>query len=283
MQKLLNIMSRLRDAKFGCPWDLKQTYKTIVPHTLEEAYEVAEVIEQNRLDDLPDELGDLLFQIVFYSQLAKEDNRFCFDDVVKAICDKLIRRHPHVFDKENNKIELDLNDPDAVDKQSLVWDALKAQERNNSSNKNNNIPSILDNLNSALPSLSAAQKIQRRVSNVGFDWPEIKGVIEKCYEELKEVEFEIEASDNDNKNRIEEEIGDLFFACVNLARHTSVDAEAALRKANTKFEKRFRKVEELLLQSGGLQYASLAAMDNAWNKVKERETKGNNNKLIRDK
>jgi len=245
--------------------------------------EVAEVIEQNRLDDLPDELGDLLFQIVFYSQLAKEQNRFCFDDVVDAICDKLIRRHPHVFNKEKNIIgAVDLSDPAAIEKQAITWDELKAQERNKYSKKNNHSESVLDNLSSALPSLSSAQKIQRRVSNVGFDWTEITGVIKKCHEELKEVEHEISALKNGTENHIEEEVGDLFFACVNLARHTGVDAEAALRKANTKFENRFRKVEVLLKQSGGLQKASLSEMDNAWNTVKEGEAKGNNNRLIRD-
>ncbi|MFV1981943.1 MAG: nucleoside triphosphate pyrophosphohydrolase [Thiohalomonadales bacterium] len=283
MKKLLDIMADLRDPESGCPWDIKQTYQTIVPHTLEEAYEVAEVIEQNRLDDLPDELGDLLFQIVFYSQLAKEQNRFCFDDVVDAICDKLIRRHPHVFNEEKNiKGTIDLSDPAAIEKQAITWDELKAQERNKYSKKNNHSESVLDNLNTALPSLSSAQKIQRRVSNVGFDWTEINGVIKKCYEELKEVEHEISALKNGTSNHIEEEVGDLFFACVNLARHAGVDAEAALRKANTKFENRFRKVEELLKHSGGLQKASLSEMDNAWNIVKEGEAKGNNNRLIRE-
>ncbi len=277
-------MSRLRDPASGCPWDIKQTYDTIVPHTLEEAYEVAEVIEQNRLEDLPDELGDLLFQIVFYSQLAKEQQRFCFDDVVTAICNKLIRRHPHVFKNVNDvaqSIAIDLTDPDAVNKQALSWDEIKKQERNLVVPNSNGIDSVLDNLNTALPSLSAAQKIQRRVSNVGFDWSDISGVIEKCYEEIKEVEHELQLSDNEKENHIEEEIGDLLFACVNLARHADVDAEAALRKANTKFERRFRQVEQRLLLSGGLHNASLSEMDNAWNDVKANENKGNNNKLIR--
>ncbi len=283
MKKLLDIMSRLRDPDSGCPWDIKQTYETIVPHTLEEAYEVAEVIEQNRLDDLPDELGDLLFQIVFYSQLAKEQQRFCFDDVVTAICDKLIRRHPHVFNdaNENNKEIFDLADPDAVNKQAISWDAIKKQERNSVAPNSDGIESILDHLNSALPSLSAAQKIQSRVSNVGFDWPDITGVIEKCYEEINEVEHEIQLKDNGRENHIEEEVGDLLFACVNLARHAGVDAETALRKANKKFERRFKQVEDRLLQSGGLRQASLSEMDKAWNDVKENENKGNNNKLIR--
>jgi ATP diphosphatase len=282
MKKLLDIMSRLRDPNSGCPWDLEQTYQTIVPHTLEEAYEVAEVIEQNRLDDLPDELGDLLFQVVFYSQIAKEQNRFAFNDVVDAISDKLIRRHPHVF-TNNSDNNIDLSDPDAVAKQSKSWEQLKTLERKNtSSEEKSQITSILDNLNSALPSLSAAQKIQRRVSNVGFDWPEITGVIEKCYEELKEVEHEIQCADKGEAHNTEEEIGDLFFACVNLARHVGVNAEAALRKANYKFENRFKKLEVLLKSGVGLQKASLAEMDNAWNQVKESEAKGNKNKLIRD-
>jgi len=282
MKKLLDIMSRLRDPKLGCPWDLKQSYQSIVPHTLEEAYEVAEVIEQNRLEDLPDELGDLLFQIVFYAQIAKEQSRFCFDDVVAAICDKLIRRHPHVFDADNDDVTVyDLSDPSAINNQTLSWEKLKQQERNEKLTEKNTNQSVLDNLNSVLPALSSAQKIQSRVSNVGFDWPEISGVIEKCYEEIKEVESEIEKSQRGEENCVEEEIGDLLFACVNLARHSNVDAEAALRKANNKFGNRFRKVEKRLLPSGGLQNASLSEMDDAWNTVKEQETKGNFNKLIR--
>ncbi|MFV1985586.1 MAG: nucleoside triphosphate pyrophosphohydrolase [Thiohalomonadales bacterium] len=284
MKKLLNIMSRLRDPKSGCPWDLKQTYKSIVPHTLEEAYEVAEVIEQNRLDDLPDELGDLLFQIVFYSQIAQEQNKFNFNDVVDAISNKLIRRHPHVFNNTENKNKIDISDPAAVEKQTRLWDEIKKQERNKKNNQSSeHAISILDNLNSALPSLSAAQKIQRRVSSVGFDWPDIKGVIEKCYEELQEVESEIDKKDKVMEHNIEEEIGDLFFACVNFARHTGVDAESALRKANSKFETRFRLVEKRLQSCGGVQQASLTEMDNAWNDVKEAESSGNKNKLIRDK
>ncbi len=281
MKKLLDIMSRLRDPKTGCPWDIKQTYQSIVPHTLEEAYEVAEVIEQNRLDDLPDELGDLLFQIVFYSQLAKEQNKFNFDDVINAICNKLIRRHPHVFNNNDDVVTTyDLSNPSAIKQQTLAWDKLKSEERNKKNNKNS---SVLDDINSVLPSLSAAQKIQRRVSNEGFDWPDISGAVEKCYEEIKEVEHEIELANLGKKNHIEEELGDLLFACVNVARHSGVDAEAALRKANAKFENRFRKVEQLLLQSGGLQNASLVEMDAAWNAVKENEVAGNKNKLSRHK
>ncbi|VAW96793.1 Nucleoside triphosphate pyrophosphohydrolase MazG [hydrothermal vent metagenome] len=279
MKKLLDIMSRLRDPKTGCPWDLKQTYQSIVPHTLEEAYEVAEVIEQHRLDDLPDELGDLLFQIVFYSQLAKEQNKFEFDDVVEAICTKLIRRHPHVFNREGDAVSsYDLLNPNAIKQQNLAWDKLKSEERNNSNNKNS---SVLDNINSVLPSLSVAQKIQRRVSNEGFDWPDISGALEKCHEEINEVEHEITLVSAGQENHIEEELGDLLFACVNVARHSGVDSEAALRKANAKFESRFRQVEQLLLPSGGLQKASLSEMDAAWNTVKEKEHAGNKNKLSR--
>ncbi len=274
-------MSRLRDPKTGCPWDLKQTYQSIVPHTLEEAYEVAEVIEQDRLDDLPDELGDLLFQIVFYSQLAQEQNKFNFDDVVNAICNKLIRRHPHVFNNNDESVtSYDLSNPTAIKQQTLAWDKLKSEERNKKNTKNS---SVLDNINTVLPSLSVAQKIQRRVSNEGFDWPEISGAFEKCYEEMQEVEHEIKLANSGKKNHIEEELGDLLFACVNVARHSGVDAETALRKANAKFENRFRKVEHLLMQSGGLQNTSLAEMDAAWNTVKESEAAGNKNKLSRHK
>lgn len=279
IHKLLEIMTQLRDPDTGCPWDKQQTYRSIVPHTLEEAYEVAEVIEQDRLHDLPDELGDLLFQVVFYAEIARQEGRFEFSDVVNAICEKLIRRHPHVFAEK--KIS-------SVEEQNKDWEKHKAQERlsktqQHSATNVDNRSSVLDNINRALPALSQAEKMQRRVSNIGFDWPDISGVIEKVKEELTEVTEEILIEKQSQQNsRIEEEIGDLLFACVNLARHANVNAEAALRNANRKFETRFRQVEAILTETNSnVADASLNEMDAAWNKIKSLEKKGNQNPLKR--
>lgn len=254
ISRLLAIMAQLRDPLRGCPWDREQTFKTIVPHTLEEAYEVAETIEQDDLRALQDELGDLLFQIVFYAQLAQEQQLFNFGDIVKSICDKLERRHPHVFS-------------DAVitsaDEQTVHWEKLKAEERANKPSPA--IASVLDGITATLPALALAQKIQKRVATVGFDWPDHHGVVAKVQEELAEVQ-----NDWEKPERCAEEIGDLLFACVNLARHADVDAESALRQANRKFTKRFHHVEDQLRQQGvALKSASLAQLDTAWNRAKQ--------------
>lgn len=226
IQPLLDIMSRLRDPDKGCPWDQKQTYQSIVPHTLEEAYEVADTIENDDFDELRDELGDLLFQIVFYAQLAKEESRFEFSDVVKAISDKLIRRHPHVF--ADMKF-------DNAEQQTAHWEESKAKER---LVKTANASSQLDGVVKALPALSLAQKLQSRAARVGFDWPSAQGVFAKLEEETHECR---EAWEDEQARG--EELGDLLFTCVNLSRHAAIDPEQALRLANKKFEQRFRAME----------------------------------------
>ncbi len=253
LDRLLSIMSRLRDPLTGCPWDKQQTYTTIVPHTLEEAYEVADCIERGDLAGLRDELGDLLFQIVFYAQLAREQNRFEFQDVVAAICDKLERRHPHVFS-------------DVViataEEQTRQWEQLKAAERQQKAPAEN--PSVMDGVTTALPSLAVAHKLQKRAAQVGFDWPDHRGVMDKIREELDEV-----ATDWSDADRRAEEIGDLLFACVNLARHAGVDAETVLRQANRKFESRFRGVEQILQRAGTpIATANTEQMEAAWQQVK---------------
>ena len=252
IQRLLNIMSRLRDPQGGCPWDLKQTYATIVPYTLEEAYEVADAIARESFDELKDELGDLLFQVVFYAQMAKEQGRFEFDDCVAAICDKLERRHPHVFG------DVSADNAEAVLKN---WEALKSAER-----KDVGQHSVLDNIPQAMPALSRAYKLQKRCANVGFDWPDVQGCWDKVKEEIIEVE-ECEAGSEE----LAEELGDLMFALVNVVRKHKLDPEAVLRAANSKFEKRFRAVEQALAEQGKTpEQSDLAEMDALWNEVKKR-------------
>ena len=248
--RLLSIMSRLRDPQSGCPWDLKQSYATIVPYTLEEAYEVADAIARQSFDELKDELGDLLFQVVFYAQIAKEEGRFEFDDCVAAICDKLERRHPHVFG------DLSADDADTVLKN---WEALKSTERKDSGQH-----SVLDNIPQAMPALSRAYKLQKRCANVGFDWPTVEGCWDKVKEEIIEVEQTAAGSPE-----LAEELGDLMFALVNVVRKHKLDPEAVLRAANTKFEKRFRAVEQALAEQGkSPEQSDLAEMDALWNQVK---------------
>lgn len=227
IDRLLVIMQRLRDPDKGCPWDRAQTYKTIVPHTLEEAYEVADAIEREDFAELRDELGDLLFQVVFYAQLAGEEGRFDFDQVATAIADKLERRHPHVF---ADKVFAD------ADEQTRHWEALKQQERVDKAATTAH--SILDGIARTLPAMSLASKLQKRAAQVGFDWPHWHGVVDKLQEEIQELQ-----RGWDDRGQREEEIGDLLFTCVNLARHAGCDPEAALRSANQKFEQRFRALE----------------------------------------
>ena len=251
MEKLLEIMARLRDPKNGCPWDKEQNYASIVPHTLEEVYEVAETIETEHLSELKNELGDLLFQIVFYSQLAKEEQRFDFNDVVEAISDKLIRRHPHVFSdaKFNN-----------ADEQSENWEEAKEQERQQHADK-----SALADIPAAFPALTRSQKLQSRAARVGFDWPDVQGVFDKVDEEVLEVK---EAWDDEIHR--EEELGDLLFSCVNLVRHAGLNAESVLRKANRKFERRFRLLEvDIEEQGGSVSTSSIDELEATWRRIKK--------------
>ena len=257
MEQLLEIMRTLRDPERGCPWDLEQSYQTIVPHTLEEAYEVADAIERNALDELPGELGDLLFQVVFYAQIAAEEGRFTFSDVVDAISEKLIRRHPHVFGEE--QVE------DAVT-QTARWEQLKAEERQQSVGESSALDGVLGNL----PALTRAAKIQRRAARVGFDWPDSTGVLDKVEEEFAELRAEIETHDSQQSQRIEEEMGDLLFSMVNFCRHLDLDAEGVLRRGTAKFERRFRLMEQLL-QSEGKRLENglgIEAMEEAWQQAK---------------
>jgi nucleoside triphosphate diphosphatase len=258
---LLKIMERLRDPDTGCPWDRQQSFASIVPFTLEEAYEVADTIERLALDELPDELGDLLFQVVFYCQLGKEQGLFDFADVVDRICAKLTRRHPHVFGDSSGG----LSSAEVKDN----WEAIKAGERTDRS-----LDSVLDDIPRSLPSLSRAVKIQKRVARVGFDWVELKPVVAKIHEEIDEVLHEVQQPQMDSA-RVQDEMGDLLFAVTNLARHLGVEPEQALRQANAKFERRFRGVESLAHANGkAMTDHSLEELDAYWDRVKRQETGG---------
>lgn len=254
-------MRRLRDPETGCAWDVQQTFSSIAPFTVEEAYEVAEAIERNDLDDLKDELGDLLFQVVFHSQMASEIGAFSFDDVTRSIVEKMIRRHPHVFGEANYQSEAELK---------AAWEAIKAQERVEKQalkpKQKEQLPSALDGVAINLPALKRADKIQKRAARVGFDWPEVSSVFDKLDEEIGEVR---EAIDSQLQPAIEDEIGDLLFTVVNLARHCSVDSEVALRRASLKFESRFRLVEELASsRKQKLNALELSELDALWDDAK---------------
>ena len=247
---LTNIMARLRDRDTGCPWDIEQNFATIAPYTIEEAYEVADAIERNDLDALKDELGDLLLQVVFHSQMASEQSAFTLQDVVNAICDKMVRRHPHVFG------DISAASHEVPDN----WETIKAAER--SDNDDN---SALAGVALALPALLRAQKIQKRAARTGFDWPDQSGVRDKIIEELDEV------SEATTAEHVAEEIGDLLFAVVNLARFHQVDAEHALKQANTKFERRFRDME--LSAGDAFVDLSLEQKEELWQQAKAKEKK----------
>ncbi|HSC83578.1 MAG TPA: nucleoside triphosphate pyrophosphohydrolase [Pseudomonas sp.] len=267
LDDLLHLMARLRDPQYGCPWDLKQNYASIVPHTIEEAYEVADAIERGDFAHLPGELGDLLFQVVYYSQLAREEGRFEFASVVDAITRKLIRRHPHVF------VDGDLyGAPDAAKLEEAAikqhWEELKAEERAEQAAAPEQL-SLLDDVPNTLPALSRAAKLQKRAAQVGFDWPEALPVVDKVREELDEV---LEAMSENDPQAIAEEIGDLLFVVTNLARHLKVDPEAALRGANGKFERRFRFIEQALREAGRpIENCSLEQLDALWGEAKKQE------------
>ncbi|MFD0965553.1 nucleoside triphosphate pyrophosphohydrolase [Seminibacterium arietis] len=257
IQDFIQLIAKLRDPNEGCPWDLKQNYYSMIPCLLEESYEVVEAIEQNNTANLKEELGDLLLQVVFLSQLAAEEKRFTFDDVVHSVAKKIYRRHPHVFgtNKANNEQEA-----------LSSWNAIKSLE-----NEEKGQTSILDNVPIAFPALMRAEKLQKRCAKIGFDWQNIEGVLAKVEEELAEVKHEI-AQQSVNQDNITEEVGDLLFAVVNLSRHLKCSAEESLRSANNKFERRFRRIEEKLNQSNKtLEQCSLFEMDLIWNEVKQEE------------
>ncbi|WP_127476077.1 nucleoside triphosphate pyrophosphohydrolase [Sulfurivermis fontis] len=256
IDELIKVMATLRDPEQGCPWDREQTFATIAPYTLEEAYEVADAIARQDMAELREELGDLLFQVVFHAQMAREAGQFDFNDVVQAIVDKMVRRHPHVF--------ADVPVADAAE-QTARWEAQKAAER--AARAERQAHSALDGVAVALPALVRAEKIQKRAARAGFDWPDIAGPLAKVREEVDEVAAELAAGAA--QEVVAAEIGDLLFATVNLARHAGVDAETALREATRKFERRFRAVEAGLGKP--LAEASLAEMDAQWAAVKRAE------------
>lgn len=271
-EQLLGIMARLRDPKGGCPWDLEQSFKTIAPHTIEEAYEVADTIERDDLEALPGELGDLMFQVVFYAQMAAEAGLFRVEDVLAAINGKMIDRHPHVFGTA---------DIATASAQTVAWEAHKAAERAKEAAASGRQAATLDGVVTGLPALTRAEKLQRRAARVGFDWPDAAPVLDKVREEMVEIESEMAGSAE--PQRLDEEVGDLLFAAVNLARHLKVDAEGALRRANRKFERRFRRMEELAAADGAVEKAdgsgkgqvglpsSLESLEELWVRVKAEE------------
>lgn len=260
VSRLLSIMAQLRHPEHGCPWDVKQTMASLTSYTIEEAYEVADAIASGSAADIRDELGDLLFQVVFYAQLADEDGLFHFDDVANTLCEKLIRRHPHVFGDETDAV---LSDEDL----SEQWARIKAEEKKVKEGQERE-PSLLDAVPRGLPALMFAQKLQKACAKVGFDWPDTLPVLDKVREEVDEIQQEVEAH-SPNQEAIEEEIGDALFAMVNLARHCKVDADTALRKASHKFIDRFNGVENAAAQQQKtLSALSLNEMEALWQQVK---------------
>lgn len=261
--RLIEIMAALRTPVTGCPWDAEQTFATIAPYTIEEAYEVADAIQRGDLDDLKDELGDLLLQVVFHARMAEEQGAFAFEDVVEAITTKLVRRHPHVFGPAK-----DLS-PDEV---KHAWGAIKAEEQAERAARRGeaaSVLSLLDGAPTALPGLTRAVKLQQKAATVGFDWDDMALVVKKVREEVDEV---AEAVDSGDRDAIEDEIGDLLCAVANLARHAGVDPEAAIRRSNAKFERRFRAIEAALGAQGRTPADSdLDEMDGLWNAAKAAE------------
>ena len=260
INNLLEIMSRLRDPKNGCPWDIEQTFETIAPFTIEEAYEVHEAISNKNYDNLKDELGDLLLQIVFHSKIAEELQLFCFDEVVESICKKMIERHPHVFGHE--KIE-------TADEQLASWEDIKAKEREIKSDNQSEPLSAVSGVSVAYPALLRAEKLQKRAARVGFDWKETEPVLNKLDEEVSELKEVL--NENCEKFRLEEELGDILFTCVNLARHINIDPETALHKANRKFIQRFQHVETLLKKEMNIkpENADFSELEERWKRAKK--------------
>ncbi|RAK52988.1 nucleoside triphosphate pyrophosphohydrolase [Phenylobacterium deserti] len=253
IDRLLAIMARLRDPNGGCPWDIEQTFATIAPYTVEEAYEVADAIERGDLSDLKEELGDLLLQVVFHARMAEEQGAFAFDDVARAINDKMIRRHPHVFSDETYE---------NLNAQKEGWEALKAAERA----KKGRAASLLDDVPVGLPALTRAVKLSKRAARVGFVWPTVQDVMSKVHEEIAELEAEIAAGDLD---KARQEMGDVLFVVANLARTLDVDPEDSLRFTNAKFVRRFRYIEQKLAERGKTpEDSDLAEMDALWDEAR---------------
>ncbi|TVP89955.1 MAG: nucleoside triphosphate pyrophosphohydrolase [Pseudomonadaceae bacterium] len=266
LEDLRYLMARLRDPQHGCPWDLQQDFASIVPHTLEEAYEVADAIAQEDFAQLADELGDLLFQVVYYAQLAEEAGHFDWLRIVDGITRKLVRRHPHVFPDGNLHTPAGSLAPLAADQVKARWEEIKAEERAAKADAPEQL-SLLDDVPRALPALSRAQKLQKRAAQSGFDWPDSAGVLAKVHEEVAEVQAAVASGE---QVEIDAEVGDLLFSVVNLARHLKVDAETALRSGNEKFERRFRFIEQQLQTADKvLAECTLAELDALWDKAKQ--------------
>ena len=257
IDRLIDIMAALRDPETGCPWDVKQDFTTIAPYTIEEAYEVADAIERGDMDDLKDELGDLLLQVVFHARMAEESGNFAFNDVAGTIADKMIRRHPHVFGDESAET------PDAA---KVSWEETKARERAEKGLDE----SALDGVATALPALIRAEKLSKRAARVGFEWPTVDMVFRDMEEEIEEIQHELRVGGG--PDRLEDEVGDLLFCVANLARFVGVDPEKALRSTNDKFDRRIRAVESSFKQEGrSLKDCSLDEMDARWDVVKRTE------------
>jgi tetrapyrrole methylase family protein/MazG family protein/ATP diphosphatase len=256
---LLAIMAKLRSPDGGCPWDLEQNFATIAPYTIEEAYEVADAIERGDMADLREELGDLLLQVVFHAQMASEEKLFAFPDVVRAICEKMIRRHPHVFGDEESR---------SAGAVKGRWDEIKAEEK--AAKGKPAEASLLDDVPHALPALVRAVKLQNKAARVGFDWPGTDDVLAKLNEEMLELSTEL--AKGGDPDRLEDEFGDMLFVYANLARHLKIDPEAALRRANAKFYRRFTWIERKLASMGkSPDQSSLEEMDSFWNEAKREE------------
>lgn len=287
LDDLLYLMTRLRDPRTGCPWDLKQSFESIVPHTLEEAYEVADAIERGNKHDIKDELGDLLFQVIFYAQLGREEGSFDFNDIVDNVVQKLLRRHPHVFPEQNLNASFPENTEFSEEQVKQQWEQIKAQERKLKAEQAQlqlasddaaqaQDPGVLDDVPNNLPSLKRAEKLQKRAAQVGFDWPDLPPVLAKLEEEVAELKAELayfkgrDLREPEPQQRLLDEMGDILFCCVNLARFIKVNPEAALRSTNQKFVQRFTYVEQQLrVQGKSLEHASLQQMDQLWEQAKQ--------------
>lgn len=263
IDRLIEIMARLRDRDTGCPWDVEQDFRSIAPYTIEEAYEVVDAIERDDRAALREELGDLLLQVVFHARMAEEENAFDFEDVAGEIADKLVRRHPHVFaTKSHDGSETGLRD---------AWESLKAQERAEKAAAHGQDPSILDDVPVGFPALTRAEKLQKRAARAGFDWPSMVPVLEKIEEEIAELKHEIET--DGGSDRLKDEMGDVLFSCVNLARHLKIDPEFALRGTNAKFEQRFRQVEGSLKDDAiALTEVGIDEYERRWNLAKTHQS-----------
>lgn len=256
--RLKALMKTLRDPQNGCPWDREQSFTTIAPYTIEEAYEVADAIERGHMDDLKEELGDLMFQVVFYAQMAEEDGSFNLDDICDGLTQKMVRRHPHIFKQTDNR---------SAANQTSAWEAIKAKERAEKLARNNRPPSLLADVPLNLPALSRAEKLQKRAARVGFDWPNLDGVIDKIAEEAAELAYAHKQMDMD---AIEDEMGDLLFAVTNLSRKLGINPETALRRTNKKFTNRFEYIERTAdAQNKKLEDMSLDEMEALWQAAKK--------------